>query len=65
MSRTAGQPWLRRENNGNHFQDVILSPGDWTRLEFPAIINRDSNRAGQVCLRFLYIKYGEWSLKVD
>ena len=63
MCRTVGKPWLRTENNGNHFQDVILSPGDKTRIEFNTIIGKHSNSAGQVCLKFLYIKYGKQGLR--
>ena len=57
--RTVGKPWLRAENNGNHFQDVILSPGDKTRIDFHSLIGKQSNTGGQVCLKFLYIKYGK------
>ena len=59
LCRSTGKPWLRTENNGEEFLDVILSPGDKTRLDFSSLISSDSTRGGEVCLQFLYKKYGE------
>ena len=59
--RSTGASWQRTESNGEKFLDVILSPGDKTRLELSSLISPGSSSAGEgeVCLQFLYKKYGE------
>ena len=59
--RSTGASWQRTKSNGEKFLDVILSPGDKTRLELSSLISPGSSSAGEgeVCLQFLYKKYGE------
>ena len=41
--RSTGASWQRTESNGEKFLDVILSPGDKTRLELSSLISPGSS----------------------